>query len=59
MKIEKVDAAIENKWLEVKAENTPLHPCITPAEILEAGYKAGMRAGLTFKARKRGELDKV
>ena len=57
MKIEKVNAAIESKWLELKAADTPLHPCITPAEILEAGFKAGMREGLNFKQKPKGGSD--
>jgi hypothetical protein len=58
---EQVNAAIEDKWLELKAENMPLHSDITPAELLEASFKAGMRAGLNFTKPRgnRGELDKV
>ena len=44
---EQQNGATESRWQEVK--NIPLHPSLTPVEILEFGFKAGMRAGLNFK----------
>ena len=48
--LEQVNAVVESKWQEYKAKNPArlLTPNQPPEQILEMGFRVGMRVGLEF-----------